>query len=254
MKKISITLGLLLLSTMLFAQIELPDLAGVQKVVVKNYWGDQHITGVDTNKDNFSLTVFFTGNSKKYLVAKTELKDYVRVYKEKGTLYVLARTPKGFESIDLDLKIPSDLLVVSELHKGGNIKMENLQNGVEVNSLNGSIELKGISDYALVSAANGEVAVQFEYVDPSKAISLITMNGGVSVTLPKETARDVRLISRKNGYVISQFDLEGELPVRNLNMIAYSKVPIIESTTINGGGSLLFLSTQNGPIAIKKGN
>ena len=254
MKKIRMTLCLLLISSMLIAQNEIPDLTGVQKVIVKNYWGDQYIKGVDKNNNAFGLIAHFTGNSKKYRVTDSQLKEYVSVYKEKKTLYVLARIPKGFESIDLTLSIPSDLLVLSELHKGGNIYMENLENGVEVNSLNGSVNLKGIADYALVSAANGEVAVQFESVDPAKAISLITMNGGVSVTLPKETARDVRLISRKNGYVISQFDLEGELPVRNLNMIAYSKVPIIESTTINGGGSLLFLSTQNGPIAIKKGN
>ncbi len=252
MKKISFTVCLLLFGTGLFCQTSLPELKEVQKVVVKNYWGDQKITGVSGANGNFTLSAVFTDRSKKNLVTADELRKYVDTYKENGTLYVLARQPKGFESIDLILQIPSDLQVSSELLKGGNIYMENLNKGVEVNSLNGSVKLIGIEDYALISAANGEVDIQFDQVDPSKAISLITLNGGISVTLPDNISRDVRLISRKNGYVLSQFPLDSDRPLKNLNKMAYSKTPIIESATIHGGGSLLFLSTQNGPLSIKK--
>ena len=254
MKKISFTLCLLVLSTALFGQNRLPDLKDVQKVVVKNYWGDQNITGVSRDQGNFSLSAVYTDRTKKNLLAPGKLKEYVSLYKEKGTLYVLARQPKGFESIDLNLQIPSDLQVVSDLFKGGNIYMENLDKGVEINSLNGSVKLKGIAGYALVSAANGEVDIEFDRVDPSKAISLITLNGGISVTLPDKISRNLRLISRKNGYVMSQFPLGSDRPLKNLNKVAYSKTPIIASATINGGGSLLFLSTQNGPLTIKKLN
>ncbi|MBT8209445.1 MAG: hypothetical protein KJP14_02865 [Eudoraea sp.] len=254
MKKISVTACLLLLATGLFGQSGLPDLKDVQKVVVKNYWGDQKIKGISRSKGGFKLSAVYTDTSKKQLLEEIELMQYVTLYKEKGTLYVLARQPKGFESIDLNLQIPSDLQVVSELFKGGNIFMENLDKGVEINSLNGSVKLRGIAGYALVSAANGEVDIEFDRVDPSKPISLITLNGGVSVTLPDKISRDVRLISRKNGYVLSQFPLGSDRAIKNLNKMAYSKTPIIASATINGGGSLLFLSTQNGPLAIKKLN
>lgn len=254
MKKISFTVCLLLFGTGIFAQMGLPELKDVHKVVVKNYWGDQKIKGVNKDDGSFSLSVLFTDTSKKHQVKERELQEYVSLYKEKGTLYVLARQPEGFESIDLNLQIPSDIQVVSELFKGGNIYMENLDKGVEVNSFNGSVKLKAIEAYALVSAANGEVDIQFDRVDPSKAISLISLNGGITVTLPEKVSRDVRLISRKNGYVMSQFQFSSERPVKNLNTMAYSKTPIIASVTINGGGSLLFLSTQNGPLAIKKLN
>ncbi|MBT8178161.1 MAG: hypothetical protein HKP60_03430, partial [Eudoraea sp.] len=160
MKKISVTVCLLLLATGLFGQSGLPDLKDVQKVVVKNYWGDQNIKGISRNQGGFKLSAVYTDTSKQQqLLEETELMQYVTLYKEKGTLYVLARQPKGFESIDLNLQIPSDLQVVSELFKGGNIFMKNLDKGVEINSLNGSVKLKGIAGYALVSAANGEVDI-----------------------------------------------------------------------------------------------
>ena len=78
------------------------------------------------------------------------------------------------------------------------------------------------------------------------------MNGGITAVLPENTKRDLRLISRKNGYVESDFNIDSDKKIINLNSKQYSKQPIINAARINGGGSLLFLSTENGPIAIKK--
>lgn len=254
MKKLFSTTCFLFLGLILGAQNQLPNLNDVEKVVVKNYWGDQKITGKSKFSTNYTLSVLFTGTSDKKQVPPSEIKDYVNVYKENEVLYILAREPNAFESIDLILEIPSHLVLTTELIKGGNIFAENLEKGIEVNSLNGSVKLKKIGSYALVSAANGEVAVQFEQVDPSKAISLITLNGGITVELPSMARRDLRLISRKNGYINSEFELKSDSAIENLNTKVYSKQPIIASATINGGGELLFLSTQNGPLTIKKWN
>lgn len=254
MKKLCSTTCLLFLGLLLSAQNQLPNLNDVEKVVVKNYWGDQKITGKSKASTDYSLSVLFTGTSEKKKVHPSEIKEYVNVYKENKVLYIAAREPKGSESIDLILDIPDHLVLASELIKGGNVYAENLDKGIEVNSLNGSVHLKKIGSYALVSAANGEVAVQFDRIDPSMAISLITLNGGITVELPPGARRDLRLISRKNGYISSEFELQSDASIENLNTAVYSKQPIIASATINGGGELLFLSTQNGPLTIKKWN
>lgn len=252
MKKLFGTTCFLFLGLVLSAQSQLPHLDNVEKVVMKNYWGDQKITGKSKASTNYTLSVLFTGTSEKKQVPPSAIKDYINVYKENKVLYIMAREPKAFESIDLILEMPSHMLLTTELIKGGNIYAENLDKGIEVNSLNGSVKLEKIGSYALVSAANGEVTVQFEHVDPTKAISLITLNGGVTVELPATVRRDLRLVSRKNGYINSDFELQSDTSIENLNTTAYSKRPIIESATINGGGELLFLSTQNGPLTIKK--
>ena len=254
MKKINITFSLLLICTGLFAQMELPDLNQVKKIVVMNYWGDQHIQGVEPGAGKFTLAAKYTETKSLHLDSRAELEGYVTVRRFGDVLYITARKPKGFESIDLFIHIPADIMVSSELFIGGNIFMNNLNGGVEVNSLNGSVRLEKIGGYALVSAANGEVNAQFQEVDTSKAISLITLNGGVSVSLPKSASRDVRLISRKNGYINSDFSLQSDIPIKNLNAKVYSKDPIVHTAQINGGGSLLFLSTQNGPISLKTWN
>ena len=254
MKKNIIAISLLLICTGLFAQMELPDLNQVTKIVVMNYWGDQHIQGVEPGAGKFTLAANFTDTKSRRLDSRAELEGYVTVRRYDEVLYITARKPVGFESIDLFIQIPQDIAVSSELFIGGNIYMQNLKGGIEVNSLNGSVRLENIGNYALVSAANGEVYAQFEEVDRSKAISLITLNGGVTVNLPESAARDVRLISRKNGYINSDFSLQSEVPIKNLNSKVYSKDPIVHSAKINGGGSLLFLSTQNGPISLKTWN
>ncbi len=252
MKKMNLTTILfLMLCTGLFAQMELPDLGKVKKLVVMNYWGDQHIQGIDQVTGKFTLAAKYTDTKSTRLNTKTELEGYVAIRRYNDVLYITARKPAGFESIDLFIQIPAHLKVSSELFIGGNIFMKNLKGGIEINSLNGSVSLDKISGYALVSAANGEIKANFEEVDDSKAISLITLNGGVTVQLPKSSARDIRLISRKNGYISSEFSLDSDTPIKNLNTMAYSKDPIVHTARINGGGSLLFLSTQNGPISLK---
>ena len=254
MKRINITISMLIICTGLYAQMELPDLSKVKKLVVMNYWGDQHIQGVEKGTGKFTLAANYTDTKSRRLDSKTELEGYVTVRRYDDVLYITARKPDGFESIDLFIQIPVHLTVSSELFIGGNIFMKNLRGGIEVNSLNGSVRLEEIGGYALVSAANGEVNAHFEEVDDSKAISLITLNGGVTVHLPKSASRDLRLISRKNGYINSEFTLQSDTPIKNLNSKVYSKDPIVHTAQINGGGSLLFLSTQNGPISLKSLN
>jgi DUF4097 and DUF4098 domain-containing protein YvlB len=136
--------------------------------------------------------------------------------------------------------------------KGGNIYANNFKHGVEINSLNGSIKLEHIGKYALVNAANGEIYASFSTIDKNHPISLVTINGGITATIPENTKRDLRLISRKNGYIESDFKIDSNKKIINLNSKQYSKEPIITTARINGGGSLLFLSTENGPISIKK--
>lgn len=251
MKTISnILIALILGISTSIAQQDLSNYKSIDGVFITSYWGDVKVNAKGNAAQDFNLSVNFTDTSKK---TKTldDLKDYVTFEVINKTLYISARKPKGFESLDFILNLPKDLFLQVELLKGGNIYASHLANGTEINSLNGSVKLEHLGKYALVNAANGEITASFDRVDKSLPISLVTMNGGVTVTLPKSSKRDVRLISRKNGYVSTDFDLKLDRAITNLNVRSYSKTPIISTATINGGGALVFLSTENGPVAIK---
>ncbi|MBT8256208.1 MAG: hypothetical protein KJO23_06680 [Bacteroidia bacterium] len=250
MKKLMIVLTLI--SVTCYAQQDLSQFNNVRSVVITAYWGDVHVHGTKPAHNRpFYLDGSYTNTSKLPKKLKA-VSQFVSVRVSNRKLYLEVRKPEGFESVDLNLNVPQDKLVEIKLIKGGNIYAQNLKNGAEIDILNGSVRMERMGKYALVNAANGSIEVEFESVDAKMPISLITMNGGIDVKLPSNVQREVRLISRKNGYVLSDFDLESNEPITNLNSAEYSKKAISNTARINGGGSLLFLSTENGPISIKK--
>ncbi|AXT20444.1 hypothetical protein D7030_04805 [Flavobacteriaceae bacterium AU392] len=232
-----------------YSQKDLSKYDNLDGIHITSYWGDIKLKGGSNNV--FTLNAVYTDISKKSKKLK-ELDFYVSVELKNKTLYITNRKPKGFESIDLDLQIPNTLFVEIKLIRGGNINVNDVHNGIEVNCFNGSVDLKNIGEYAFVNAANGEVKVNFKSINKSMPISLVTMNGGITVELPENTKREIRLLSRKNGYILSDFKLKSKTPMNNLNVVKHSKDPIVTTTSINGGGALLFLSTENGPITINK--
>ena len=243
---------LLIVNAYGYSQKDLSDYKDIEGVYITSYWGNIHVSGTNPNDEQaFNLKAKYTDTSKKSKNID-DLSRYLRFEVINKKLYIQAREPKGFESIDLNLNIPEQIFLEIELLKGGEIYADNFKNGIEINSLNGSVKLQEISTYALVNAANGEIYASFSRIDKNYPISLVTMNGGITAVLPENTKRDLRLISRKNGYVESDFNIDSDKKIINLNSKQYSKQPIINAATINGGGSLLFLSTENGPIAIKK--
>lgn len=250
MKKKLLLLGLFV-SVYSMAQNDLPDLSAIDTLFVKSYWGEVTVNGMPN--DQASLKVVYTNNAnQRKTINKIAASEYFDLNVIDRTLQLLSRSPRGFESLDFIINIPKRIFVQVEMVKGGEIVLHNLENGIEVNHRNGSFKGRNIGDHALVNLANGSIDIGFNAVNMSRPISLVTMNGGIKVSLPKGVRRDVRLISRKNGYIWSDFDLSGELPDTRLNVRSYSKVPIDGRVKINGGGKLLFLSTENGPIEILK--
>ncbi len=253
MKTTITVIAMALLVQLAHAGKDLNEFKDVQKVKVTTHWGDLEVIGTPAlETEDFSLEIRHTDSSNKPSFIESNLDKFVSIRRVGGQLFIEARDPVGFESIDMYLRVPSYIKVELELLRGGNILAENLSQGLEINSLNGSVEARDISGNALITAANGEIKASFKQLDAEKPISLVTMNGGVTVSLPENAQRDVKLRSRKNGYVMSDFELGTRENITNLNQAVYSKSPIRNSATINGGGALLYLSTENGPLAIRK--
>lgn len=240
----------LLFSLTLTAQDALQQLEDVEVVFIKGYWGNLDAVGYAGDRVKLQIT-HTEGSKRPVLVNQAQNSELVSVKRNGAVLTIEAREPKDFESIDLKLSVPQDIKLMVEWIKGGEVIIDNFSSGIEINHLNGSVKATRLGSYAFINAANGSIQAHFNRVDKKLPISLVTMNGGINVQLPQAVKRDVRLISRKNGYITTNFDLKSERPISNLNIRSYSKKPILASAKINGGGSLLFLSTENGPISLE---
>lgn len=130
---------------------------------------------------------------------------------------------------------------------------------VDINSVNGSVEAIGIGGKTKLKTVNGNVAakqmhcpvdanttnggihVEIEDGKLSDDIRLRTVNGSISMSLPKTTAANLAL-STVNGSIHTDFPLtlEGDWSKKNVN------------GTINGGGCKISLGTVNGSISISE--
>ncbi|WP_445381577.1 hypothetical protein [Robiginitalea sp. IMCC43444] len=244
---------LMLASFLGYGQTNLSEYQNVKSVFVVSQWGELSVTATKKGDNRpFQLSAAYTDTSHNKQRLSRDLAPFISITEEAEVLYIKAREPKGFESVDMELRLPEELFVNLQLIRGGNIYVHGLKGGLEVNILNGSVRLEALGNYALVNAANGSIDASFASLDPRKPVSLVTMNGEVSVSLPEDASREVRLISRKNGFIRSDFQLQGAADIKELNISEYANYPISYRTSINGGGSLLFLSTENGPLRIRK--
>ena len=243
----------LLTTSLIQSQIDLSTFKDVESVIIQSHWGNINITGTTSKaKHHFSLSATHTDARGKLESIDNCIHDYVQVSQGYKEITIICQPPKGFESVDLRLNIPTHIFAKVLLFRGGEINIQNLHKGVEIDSRNGSIQLSEMRGYALVSATNGSIDAHFSDLYSSMPVSLVSMNGEIKVALPEDSKREVRLISRKNGFVLSDFELALASPIPGLNQRVYSKSPIVNTAQINGGGALLFLSTENGPIIINQ--
>jgi DUF4097 and DUF4098 domain-containing protein YvlB len=138
-------------------------------------------------------------------------------------------------SVDYTLTVPkqSNLAKVSTVN--GGVEIENVSGDVEIHSVNGPVSATGLANEAELSSVNGAVKASFSEV--RKDISLKSVNGSVTVAVPKGTDADLSA-STLNGGISSDFGLQAKahFPVgRNLDTRLGKGGPAIKMSSVNGG-------------------
>ncbi len=123
----------------------------------------------------------------------------------------------------------------------GTIRVEGVNGSLNGRTVNGKIDIRRTSGSLEGRTTNGSIRVELEEVDPSSWVSLKTVNGGITLSLPPEVRADIRA-STVNGSVSTDFPLEV--------MGRFSRRRIEGS--INGGGAEVALETVNGSIRLLK--
>jgi len=145
------------------------------------------------------------------------------------------RNKNNSTSVDYTLTMPSQSRLDKISAVNGGIQIENVIGDVEANSVNGPVTATGLAGKVELSSVNGPVKGSFAEV--KKAISLKSVNGSVTVTVPPEANADVSA-KTLNGGVSSDFPLQTKkhFPIgRNLDGKLGEGGPVIKMSSVNGG-------------------
>ena len=120
----------------------------------------------------------------------------------------------------------------------GGIRAEDLNGGLTAETTNGGIyaRLGGAASQVRLETTNGGIEVLAEK-QPAGVLASTT-NGGIAVRLPADLKASVRANSGSS--ITSEFPLAGDVEKKRVR------------ATINGGGPLLELTTNNGRIRIER--
>ena len=119
------------------------------------------------------------------------------------TVAIVGENAWAAHGSDFSIKVPRNTSLVVRTEAGGDILVENVEGDLDINSVNGEVTLRAIASSAVVNTVNGEIHASFKKV-PVKPISFSTMNGKISLFLPKETKANLRMRTQ-NGSILTDF-------------------------------------------------
>lgn len=144
-------------------------------------------------------------------------------------------------------------LMIHDIHAEVNTTydIENYLGEMEITALNSQIKMKNVTGPVVANATNGNVEIVFSKLTPEKPNSILSVNGFVDVTLPKDAAANLQL-NTVNGEAYTDWDIKVDkdasaaMPViGNMNMFNLEG-------TINGGGNPIEIQSVNGDIYLRK--
>lgn len=175
-------------------------------------WADLRVIGTDTPEIVITSTLAQKGKKEADPDGFRRLDDDVSfeiVEKDNvATVLMSGENPWASQGAEFNIQVPRNTRLVLRTEAGGDIKVENIDGDIDVNSMNGEVALTDISASAVVNTMNGEVIATFKQA-PTKPVSITSMNGEVDVRLPADTKANLRLRTH-NGSIRTNFP-EGAL-------------------------------------------
>lgn len=157
-------------------------------------------------------------------------------------------------SSDIEVRVPTRTNLNLEGVNGSGIIVENVEGDIEAEHTNGHIRLTNVSGSVVTEATNGNVVVVLTRIATEKAMSFVTLNGNVDVTLPASAKANVRLRS-DNGDIFTGFDVETRAASASTSSRnGRTRIEVNQAIfgTINGGGPEFELRTFNGNVYLRR--
>jgi Toastrack DUF4097 len=141
--------------------------------------------------------------------------------------------------VDFTVRVPQGVRFVGRT-VNGRVDATSLKSDVEVYTVNGRIVLS-TSGLASAETVNGSIDASIGNVKGSEPLDFHTVNGSITIDLPKDSAVDLRA-EVMNG------DITSDLPITIQSSRSRGRRV---SGTIGSGGRTLYISTTNGSIRLR---
>ena len=209
------------------------------RVQLENVNGNVHIATWD--REEIKVDAFKHAKKKEHLddvkIDVDAKADRIRI---KTRFPDSKRHKNNSASVDYTLTVPKQSRLDQISTVNGGVEIENVSGDVEASSVNGNVTARGLTGDVALSTVNG--AVKANFTEVKKAVSLKSVNGGVSIALPPEANADVSAHTL-NGGIQSDFSLQVKrhFPVgQNLD------------GKLGGGGPPIKMSSVNGAIRLDR--
>lgn len=130
-----------------------------------------------------------------------------------------------------------------------NYELSNLENELNVTSINSNFTIDNISGPLVLNTTNGNVEVKYRELKTTKPISIVTVNGYVDLTLPASVKADVQFQTIQ-GKAYTDFDIQSGDD--NSGMTFPNMEMFLLNGKINGGGVKININSVNGDIYLRK--
>jgi len=143
-------------------------------------------------------------------------------------------------TVEYTLTVPRKAVLESIEMVNGSIDIDGVEGNVKASSINGRLGARGLMGEARLSTINGPLQATFTQLDETKAISLNSVNGNVTLVIPSNANALVRA-STVHGGITSDFGLK----VKDGEYVGHSM-----DGQIGTGGPRIKLGNVNGAIRI----
>jgi len=137
-------------------------------------------------------------------------------------------------SVDFEVQVPAGVRFVGRTVNGG-ISASGIEAEAEAHTVNGGIEVQA-NGLTRAETVNGGIKATVGHGGWTEPVRLKTVNGGIKVSLPGDTAANVKAAT-VNGEIETDFPLtvEGKLGRRRIEGSIGGGGPLLEVETVNGG-------------------
>lgn len=145
-------------------------------------------------------------------------------------------------TVEYTLTVPRDARVDSIELINGDLNIDGISGDVKASSINGRLSAHELSGEVRLSTINGKLEAVFGRLSEMKAISLSSVNGQLSLTIPSDSNAEL-----KAGTVHGQITNDFGLPVRRGEYVGHDL-----AGQLGAGGTRIKLGNVNGQISIKR--
>lgn len=178
---------------------------GTVKLVLP--WADVRVVGTDGNEVvvTSSLNDKHKNETRKDGLRRLDDEVSFELHEDHNivTVAIVGDNAWAAHGSDFSIKVPRNANLVVRTEAGGDILVEKVEGDLDINSMNGEVTLRDIASSAVVNTMNGEIHATFKMA-PVKPISFSTMNGEISLFLPKDTKANLRMRTQ-NGSLLTDF-------------------------------------------------